>query len=203
MPSRIKSDPAGLSAQMTMAIAAIGALGPGVWPTNAPQIPQITTDRDNINTSITDTEAKENSWKTAAQLKGERRDIGFDTYTRVIQAATLLFGPQGAELNAFGVPPEGMDLPPLHKLTDVKFTDGIFPGSLKSDWEAIEGATYEVQWSTVITFATLVGSAISASASDYTISGLVPGTQYFMRVRPARGSELAEWSDPETRFAPL
>ncbi|MFN8139055.1 MAG: fibronectin type III domain-containing protein [Fimbriimonadales bacterium] len=55
----------------------------------------------------------------------------------------------------------------------------------------------------VLNTATVVGSATSASTSDYVISGLTPGTQYWMRVRPVRGSEVAPWSDPATKVALL
>lgn len=92
---------------------------------------------------------------------------------------------------------------PLHKLVTLVLTDGLVPGSLKFDWESIDGASYEVQWAAVPTFATLVGSATSASSSDYSISGLVPGTQYWTRVQPLRGADSAEWSDPATRVAPI
>ncbi len=77
------------------------------------------------------------------------------------------------------------------------------PGSLKLDWAPIEGASYEVQWSTASNFATITGSATSASASDYVFSGLVPGAQYWSRVRPLRGGVTEQWSDPATRVAPV
>ncbi len=65
------------------------------------------------------------------------------------------------------------------------------------------GAPDEVQWSTTSDFATITGSATSASASDYVFSGLVPGTQYWSRVRPLRGGVTEQWSDPATRIAPV
>jgi hypothetical protein len=46
----------------------------------------------------------------------------------------------------------------------------------------------------------LVGSATS-TASEYVISGQTPGQQYWMIVRPVRGSETGPCSDPTTRVA--
>jgi hypothetical protein len=46
----------------------------------------------------------------------------------------------------------------------------------------------------------LVGSATS-TGSEYVISGLTPGQQYWMIVRAVRGSETGPWSDPATRVA--
>jgi len=74
--------------------------------------------------------------------------------------------------------------------------DRPVPGSLKFDWESIEGAANS-------TFTPVTGSATSASASDYVISGLVAGTQYWCRVRPVRGGTTEAWSDPATRVAPV
>ncbi len=41
------------------------------------------------------------------------------------------------------------------------------------------------------------------AASDYVISGLAAGTQYWCRVRPVRGGTTEAWSDPATRVAPV
>lgn len=139
---------------------------------------------------------------TAAGNKRKKIGDGYDTMTEVIRAATLLYGPDGAELNSFGVTPEGSPLPPLAKLTNIVVSDGNLPGSILFDWESIEGATYEVQWATDSAFTAIVGSATSTQ-SEYMIAGLTSGTQYWMRVRPIRGSQNAAWSDPATRVAPL
>ena len=202
MADRIRRDAQGCLDQLTQAAAAIEALG-AAWPAAAPTLPQVEAARDNISTSITDTDAKKDAWQVAGQLKGTRVDTGVGYMERIDDATTLLYGPSGAEKNNFGLTPLGAPLPPLHKLIEIVFTDGLVAGSLKADWESIEGASYEVQWSNTSNFATIIGSAISASASDYVISGLVPGTQYWMRVRPVRGGQTAEWSDPATRVAPV
>lgn len=49
----------------------------------------------------------------------------------------------------------------------------------------------------------IVGSETSASTSDCIISGLTPGTQHWMRLRPVRGADVAEWSDRASRVAPI
>ncbi|MCC6403951.1 MAG: fibronectin type III domain-containing protein [Fimbriimonadaceae bacterium] len=200
--ARIKRDGPGLRDQLTQAIAGITGAGPS-WPAGAPTVATVTTARDNLATSITDTDAKEDAWKVAGQLKVTRIAAGADIMVKIDEFTDALYTPSGAEKNNFGLPPKGAPIEPLHKLVTLVLTDGPVPGSLKFDWETIEGAAYEVQWSTVSTFATVVGSATSASASDYVISGLVSGTQYWCRVRPVRGGQSAEWSDPATRVAPV
>lgn len=200
--NRIKGDADGLRDQLTQAIA--GITGAGVsWPATAPTLIEVTTARDNLATSITDTENKENQWKVAAQLKRTRMDAGTTLMKKIDEATDMLYGPSGVEKNNFGLPPKGSAMAPLQKLIEIRLTDGPFTGSLRFDWESIQGAAYEVQWATTSDFATVIGSATSASTSEYIISGLVPGTQYWVRVRPLRGGDLAPWSDPATRVAPL
>jgi len=202
MASRIKKDAVGLRDQLSQTITAATALGLG-WPIQAPTIASLTAARDNLTTSINDTNAKKAAWQVAGQLKGTRVDVGFPLMVKVDEVLTVLYGAEGAEKNSFGIVPEGSPLEPLHELIEIVFTDGPLPGSLKADWEPIDGAAYEVQWSTTSDFAVITGSAISASASDYIISGLVPGTQYWMHVRPTRGGQTEAWSDPATRVAPV
>lgn len=202
MAERIRRQANALRDQLSQAITAATALGLG-WPTSAPTVAAMTTARDNLSTSITDTDAKEDAWKVAAQLKATRTTTGITLMRAVDEATDLLYGPSGAEKTNFGLTPKGAAGEPLHKLIEIVVTDGPFPGSLKFDWESIDGAAYEIQWSNVSDFATIVGSATSASTSDYVISGLTAGTQYWMRVRPVRGADVAPWSDPATRVAPL
>jgi hypothetical protein len=202
MPERIRKNAAALRDQLTQAATAVENLGAG-WPASAPTLVQIEAARDNLATSITDTDTKEDAWKVAGQLKTTRITAGVDIMKKVDEATDLLYGPGGAEKNNFGLPPKGAAIEPLHKLVEIVVTDGPVSGSLKFDWESIEGASYEAQWSSTSNFATIIGSATSASASDYIISGLTPGTQYWMRVRPVRGGDIAEWSDPATRVAPV
>ncbi len=200
MPDRIRRQATPLRDQLTQAIAGATALGPG-WPINAPTILAMGVARDNLSASITDT--KQAAWQVAAQLKGTRVEAGIPIMQKVDEATTLLYGASGAEKNNFGLTPEGAPMPPLHKLIEIVFIDGPVAGSLKADWESIEGASYEIQWSTTSNFAVIIGSAMSASSSDYIISGLVPGTQYWMHVRPVRGPNTEQWSDPATRVAPV
>jgi hypothetical protein len=202
MAERIRRQALALKEQLTQAIAGATALGPG-WPAGAPTVAAITTARDNIATSITDTDTKQDAWKVAGQLKGTRVLAGIEVMKKVDEFTDALYTPSGAEKNNFGLPPKGATIDPLHKLIKIVVTDGPIAGSLKFDWESIEGAAYEVNWSTTPDFSVIVGSAISASTSDYIISGLTPGTQYWMHVRPVRGSDTAQWSDPATKVAPV
>ncbi|MEX2242905.1 MAG: fibronectin type III domain-containing protein [Fimbriimonadaceae bacterium] len=199
--ARISKNAAVLRDQLTDAIAGITAAGLN-WPTTAPTSAQVTTQRDALAAKIISTDAAKDTWQVEGELK--RLEIGgsYDMLTKVVQAATLLHGPSSAEMNNYGVSPEGVPLPPLAKLTDLKTADGNLPGSVLFDWENIEGASYEVQWASDSAFNNMVGSA-TATQSEYMVAGLTSGTQYWMRVRPVRGSQTAPWSDPATRVAPL
>lgn len=201
--NRIKRTPAELQLQLQTAAAGITAAGPS-WPLTAPTAAQVTTAAGDLGTSITSLNSIRADLSQASDLKDTRVGTGTTYMQRIDEATDLLYGPQSSQKLDFGLTPRDSGaLEPLHKLITIVVTDGPVGGSIKFDWEPIEGASYEVQWASVPTFATLVGSATAASASDYIISGLVPGAQYWMRVRPLRGSDAAEWSDPATRVAPV
>lgn len=202
MAIRIKVKPTEVRDQLTQCIAGATALGPA-WPAAAPTVAAMTTARDALAAAITDSNTKEAAWKTSAGTKRTNSEASRDLILRVDDVTTGLYTETGVEKNNFGIPPEGTPDEPLHKLLELEVTDGPVPGSLRFDFESIEGASYEIQWSAASNFSTLVGSATSASASEYIISGLTPGTQYWMRVRPLRGGQTEAWSDPATRVAPV
>lgn len=199
--SRIKRKPEEARDQITTAIAGITALGAG-WPTNAPTSLACTTAKNDLATAITDADAKEAAWKTANQLRDHKRDAVVALMVQIDEATDSLYTPSGAEKANFGLTPKGSPIPPLHKLTDIRVSDGLIAGSLFFDWENIEGASYEVEWFTDSALTQKIGSAAS-TASEFVISGLTPGTQYWMHVRPHRGGDTAVWSDPATRVAPV
>jgi hypothetical protein len=201
--TRIKTRPEDLRDQLTQAIAGITALGAG-WPGEAPTLVAVTAARDALATAITDSDNSEALWKTDAEKKRTRRDDALPVMKAIDEATDLLYGPDGAAKNNFGLTPRNSGtLEPLHVLLELSLTNGPAPGSLRFDWESIDGASYEVQWSSTADFSVLTGSAVSASASDYIISGLVPGTQYWARVQPVRGGQTPGWSLAATHLAPV
>ncbi len=96
MPERVRRQANALRDQLNQSIATAGALGIG-WPTSAPTVAAMTTARDNLTTSITDTDTKEDAWKIAGQLKGVRVKAGIDLMKKVDETTDLLYGPGGAE----------------------------------------------------------------------------------------------------------
>lgn len=200
MASRIKRNPEELRDQLAQCAAAITALGPG-WPSTAPSAASVTTAKTDLATAITDADAAEATWKVKNQTRGTKTTNGTTVAGNVLRAAISLYGEHGAELANFGFDP-GTPLPPLAKLVALVVEDGLTSGSIRFDWENIAGASYEVQWFTDSALTQMVGSAASTQ-SEFMVSGLTPGTQYWMHVRPHRGGQTAPWSDPATRVAPV
>ena len=202
-PTRIKTKPTEVRDQLTAVIAGVNALPLGAWPASAPTVANMTAHRDALGAAIISTDTNEAAWKVSAEDKKDKNEICIADVQKADEALTLLYGKGAAEKNNFGITPEGTPIEALHKLIEIVLRDGPVPGSLFFDWESIDGASYEVQWSTTSNFAVVLGSSTSAGASEYVIGGLTPGTQYWARVRPVRGGSSAEWSDPATRVAPL
>jgi len=78
--------------------------------------------------------------------------------------------------------------------------DGTYPESIWVDWEAVEGAVYEIQWYTDAALTQMIGSA-TVTASELEVQGLQQGQQYWFRVRAVRASNAGPWSDQATRVA--
>ncbi len=200
--ARIERRPDALRDQLNQASAAATAVGI-TWPPAAPTPAQLTAAATALNTNITNINGFEGQLATERQTRDTNVTTGYDLMKGVDEATDSLYGPDGAQKTNFGLTPKGSSpIAPLVKLTDIKTFDGLLPGSIRFDWENIEGATYEVQWSLASTFTDLVGSAVSTQ-SEYMVSGLTSGVQYWMRVRPVRGGQSAAWSDPATRVAPV
>lgn len=201
MAERIKRKPAELRDQLSEAIAGID--GEGAWPgAPAPTKGVVTSAQATLAAAIIAADAAEAAWKIANQTRQTAVDAGFAIMQRVDQVTDGLYGPSGAQKSNFGLVPKGAAIAGLHKLATIVVQDGLISGSLRFDWESIEGATYEVQWFSDSGLTTMIGSA-TTTASEYMISGLTPGTQYWMHVRPHRGGQTAPWSDPATRVAPV
>jgi len=201
MNLRIKKRPDELRDQLNTAAAAITAAGPA-WPMGAPTAANVTAAATALNTSLTSIATAEANLATLRQTRNTNVTAGQDLMDRVDAATDLLYTPSGAQKLNFGLSPKGQGSQPgIVKLTDLKTFDGVPPHSIRFDWESIEGSTYEVKWFTDSALTLLVGSAVSTQ-SEFTISGLTAGTQYWMVVRPVRGGEYGPWSDPATRIAP-
>ncbi len=199
--ARIKTRPDELRDQLNTASLAATAAGLA-WPATAPTPAAITAAATAINTSLTSIATTEGTLATQRQTRDTNVTTGRGIMTDVDEATDFLYGADGAQKVNFGLPPKGSgSIDPLVKLTDIRTSDGIPAQSIFFDWENIQGATYEVVWATNSTFTTVIGTAVSTQ-SEYTITGLTAGTQYWMRVRPVRGGQFGPWSDPATRVAP-
>lgn len=199
---RIKTRPDELRDQLNTAAAAATAAG-AAWPATAPTPAAITAAATAINTSLTQIATIEGTLATQRQTRDTNVVSGTTIMKGVDEATDFLYGPGGAQKTNFGLPPKGQgSIEALHKLIELRTSDGLPAQSILFDWENIENASYEIQWFTESALTNLVGSAISTQ-SEFTITGLAAGTQYWMVVRPARGGQFGPWSDPATRVAPV
>jgi hypothetical protein len=199
--ARIKTRPDELRDQLTTASAAATAAGLS-WPASAPTPAALTAAADALTADLADVAAAEGSLATARQTRDNDATTGRGLMKDVDEATDFLYGADGAEKVNFGLTPKGSSaVEPLVQLTDIKISDGLPSHSIFFDWEGITGASYEVQWFTDSALANMVGSTV-VTQSEYTVSGLTGGTQYWMHVRPVRGGQYGPWSDPATRVAP-
>ena len=199
--TRISRKASGVRNQIARAVAGITDLGAG-WPADAPTLAEVTAAHDDLASAIADADAKEAAWKIAAEAKRGRMGDAIEILKLVDRYTDALYSSTSVEKLRFGLEPKGKQMPPLGRLLRIVLSDGPDRGTFRFDWEAVKNAVYEVQWSEADDFSTLKGSGVSTSSS-FVIFGLEPGVQYWVRVRPVRGGQIAPWSDPATRIAPI
>jgi len=200
MADRIKRRPDQSRDQLNTAAAAITAAG-AAW-TGSLTAAQVAAAAANTNTALTAVKNAEAALKVLRQTIRTVGSAGIAIMKQIDSTTDAIYGPSGAEKANFDLPPKFVTTgpAPLDKLTDIRTLETATPNSILFDWESIVGASYEIKWFSNATMTQLVGSATS-TASEYVISGLTPGQQYWMIVRPVRGSETGPWSDPATRVA--
>ena len=84
----------------------------------------------------------------------------------------------------------------------LSITSGDGSGELDLHWEPNGAKTYELQSSTDPNFATNVRSHPTVTKSKTTLTGLVSGTQVWVRVRAVNSAGQGAWSDPATKIVP-
>ncbi|MFY9234774.1 MAG: fibronectin type III domain-containing protein [Fimbriimonadaceae bacterium] len=200
MANRITRNIQNLLDMLGLSNTAITALGLG-WPSSAPTAVEVNTAKTNLQTAVTDTDTKEAAWRIAAQTKQTRINEAIAIMKEIDLVTDGLYTRTGAQKTSFGLEPWGAEIEALAKLIELEISDGPIAGSIKFDWENIEGASYEVRWYSDSALTELVGTATSTQ-SEFIVSGLTPGTQYWMTVTPHRGGQQGTVSDPATRVAP-
>jgi len=206
MAARISYKPDELAQQCDRAHHAIG--GEPAWPAPpaAPIAMTLLTRSQNIETQLSVINSFESQLRAARQdlkifVQDAREDMG-----KVDKATDLLYGEDGAEKIQFGLDPKkpapggSGGAGGIEQVVIRATKDGTHPASIWVDWEAVEGAVYEIQWFTDAPLTQTIGSA-TVTASELEVQGLQQGQQYWFRVRAVRASNPGPWSDQATRVA--
>ncbi|MCX7050256.1 MAG: fibronectin type III domain-containing protein [Candidatus Sumerlaeota bacterium] len=202
MAPRISRNPEELARQCGLAAFAITSAGPG-WPASAPSSATLTTCNTNLTSQLSVINSLETQLRAARQAMKPMIDAARDAMAKVDQATDLLYGPDGAEKQNFGLTPKkvgGEASGEPEQVVITATTDGTQPASIWIDWDTVEGAVYELQWFSDAALTQMVGSA-TVTNSEYEIPGLTKGNQYWFRVRAVRASLVGPWSDQATRVA--
>jgi len=129
-----------------------------------------------------------------------RRDM-----LKIDNTTDMLYGEDSGKKINFGLAPKKVTKAPSGEPEQVVVRatrDGVQPGSIWVDWEALPAAVYEVQWFMDADLTEMVGSA-TATKSEIVVEGLERGEAYWFRVRAVRGSKTGPWSDQATRVASI
>lgn len=173
------------------------------WPANAPTANDYLVLGTTLNNKIIAVQTLESQLATA---RGELRDeaeLAKKAAVKADEASSLQHGADSPKKLDYGIPPKKSATTPvpLDQCLITKITDGRHPASLFVDWDNEEGAaSYEVEWFLDANLTQKIGHT-AVGNSELQITGLTPGTQYWVHVRAIRGAEKGLWSDPATRIA--
>ena len=214
MAERISSKPDVLAQQCDRAYHAIG--GEPAWPAPpaAPIAMTLLTRSQNLTTQLSVINSLESQLRDARQVIKPFIEDAREDMLKVDQATDLLYGEDSAKKIQFGLSPKkpaggagsgagagaGGGAGGIEQVVIRATADGTHPASIWVDWEAVEGAVYEIQWFTDAPLTHMIGSA-TVTASELEVQGLVLGQQYWFRVRAVRASNAGPWSDQATRVA--
>lgn len=201
---RIPTQPNNVRDQLMQAAAGIG--GEPHWPTTAPTPAEVDATTSELAAEITTVNELKAQFSAARARLRAKRDAAVAMIKRIDDVTDGLYGPDSPTKENFGLMPKksthGPSVP-LEQVLITKIKAGTAPASIFVDWDTDAGArVYEMEWYTDAALTERVGNA-STTVSEYEIHGLVPGQQYWIRVRAIRGNEFGSWSDPTTRIANL
>ncbi len=201
---RIARKPTELRDQMFQASNAITA--EANWPTTAPTAADVQTIVSNINGLITNIDNLKAQLSQARSALHSQVTDGQKLMKRIDEVTDGLYGSSSPNKNNFGLPPkkDTHDAPiPLSQVLITQIKAGTAPASIYVDWDSDAGAkAYELQWFTDSALTQQIGH-VSITVSEYEITGLTVGQQYWARVRSISGTRSGTWSDPATFVANL
>lgn len=181
-----------------------GIAGEPAWPATAPTQAQLQAAADALALAITNVAALEAQIAVARQTQAEAKDAARDRVIRVDEVTDGLYGPTDPRKNNFGIPPRSAadaTPPPVAQPIIQRVADGGAPGAIFVDWDSQDSVgAYQVEWFADSALTQKIGNATSTQ-SQFTITGLTIGSQYWIRVRGVRGTENGPWSDVATRVA--
>jgi hypothetical protein len=141
MKKRIAETPLALLSQLDQAKTAATALGAS-WPAGAPSILEMTTAISELETAHTDAVAAEIAVRVKRAERRAKMKTGQGIVRRVDLATDMLFGREDVRKLQFGLEPWGRKGEEIARLVRIVTEDGPLPGSIRVDWEAIDGCTY-------------------------------------------------------------
>ncbi len=200
---RISRVPRRLRDQIEQAAAAVAA--EANWPATAPSAADVTQTANDLAGLITQyDQLKAQLDELRFELRHKTRDA-FALMKRIDAVTDGLYGGHDTRKNNFALPPRKRRGSPdmLTQVVIRKITDGVSPHSIFVDWTTDPACrAYELQWFDSPELLEPVG-AVAITNSEYEISSLTPGRQYWVRVRSLSGKRYGQWSDPATRIANL
>lgn len=164
------------------------------WPATGPTYAEVTAQINAMTANEAGVEGAEDNLRIKRETRRVGGESGYAMLQKIDRITDALYSPTSMNKTAFGVEPKkAAGAPPgppteLDKPVVAAIHDGILPGSIFLDWEAVDSAHhYEIQASTNPDFTAIIQTR-TATSSETQVEGLTKGTQYWLRVRAVRSA---------------
>ena len=165
-----------------------------------------------VTTALNDLESAYNTAQAVrdvAKTKTDLQDIA-DRLVDTILASEASYVQNKTEGDAVKIQSAGMDVrnpsDPIGNLPapgNISATEGDLDGEIDAHWNRVKGAkSYVVQRTTTPTDAASWGNPAISTKSKITLTGLVTGTKYYLRVAAIGAAGQGAWSELASKVAP-
>jgi len=179
-----------------------GLTGNAAFSTPSPSVGDLTALRTSVVNKINEIEAANDQ---LAVLYAERDALELLVDNALLQEAGYVQGASGGDevkILSTGFTVRGGRAPvgPLPAPSDLHSNYGAEEGSVECQWDRVRGAqAYFVECSSTANGPW--NQVYTGTSTHCTLTGLIPGSQYWFRVRALGAAGLGPWSDPTTKRA--
>lgn len=175
------------------------------FTTPDPTLAALTTATDTLETKYNDAQAARTTAKELTDLQDAAEKAADTLMTNEASYVQNKSGGDAAKIQSAGMEVRDPAAPigDLPAPGNISATEGDHDGEIDAHWDRVKGAkSYVTQRSTTPTDAASWGNPVISTKSKVTLTGLVTGTKYYLRVAAIGAAGQGAWSELASQVAP-